>query len=259
MTTIDSLRQVTTRLDATLERTARRPDVKREADYYLAHIGSIRTLDAFMANDRLYRFAMQAHGLEELTYAKALIRRVLSEGPSRSDALANRLADPRFREIATVLDFGRLGSATTSFTRAQQGTVDKYVRQALEVETGQQSEGLRLALYFQRKAPEVTSAYGLLADRALLKVTQIALGLPAQSSSLDIEKQADLISQRLTIGDLKSPDKLGRLLDRFAARWDIENPTSTSVPPVTGLGSSSAAAGIDATLLARIQTLGRGR
>jgi hypothetical protein len=207
-----------------------------------------------MKNDRVYRYAMRAFGLEDMTYAKAFIRKVLSEGIDRKDAMANKLVDPRYRELAETFNFARYTTATTSFSRTQQGTVDRYVRQTLEVDAGQTNEGVRLALYFQRAAPRATSAYALLADRALLKVTQVALGLPASTGALDIDKQAELISKKLNVADLKEPAKLEKMLERFTALWEIENP---STPAATGPAALISGAGglLDSDLLSRIQSL----
>ncbi len=74
----------------------------------------------------------------------------------------------------------------TSLERAQQGVADKYVRQVLEEEAGQQNEGVRLALYFQRKAPGLSNAYQILADRALSTVVRTALGLPPMTAAVDM-------------------------------------------------------------------------
>lgn len=253
MTTISSYRQLAANLPQTLERTARLPEVKREADHFLSRIGGIKSLDAFMADDRVYRFAMQAFGLDDMAFAKAFMRRVLSEGVDRRDSLANRLADPRYRDLVETFNFARYGGTATTFARAQQGTVDRFVRQRLEVDAGRESEGLRLALYFQRKAPTVTSAYGLLADRALLKVTQVALGLPASSSSIDVDRQKTIIESKLDIADLKTPQKLDRLISRFAALWDVENPGAQSMPQ-NGLAPLGTDAGIGVDILTRMQT-----
>jgi hypothetical protein len=258
MTTISSYRQLASNLPAALSRTARIPEVKREADHYLSHIPKIKSIDAFMADDRVYRFAMKAFGLEDVSYAKALIRRVLSEGIDQPSSLANRLADPRYRDLVETFNFARYGGTATTFTRAQQGTVDRHVRQRLEVDAGKDNEGLRLALYFQRKAPTVTSAYGLLADRALLKVTQVALGLPPSSSSIDIERQKSMIESKLEITDLKTPERLDRLLTRFAALWDIETPGQGSAS-AAGLAPMGADGSIGLDLLTRIQALTRRR
>lgn len=245
-------------LPSALDRTARQPAVQRETAHYLASIGNIKSLDEFMGDDRVYRYAMQAFGLEEMTYAKAFMRKALSEGIDRADSFANGLRDPRFREFVEAFNFARHGRATTSFSRAQQGTVDRYVRQTLETEAGRSNEGVRLALYFQRKATGITSPMQLLADRALLKVTQVALGLPAGTAALDIDKQAELITRRLDVADLQDPEKLGRLLERFTALWEIENPTTFSaiVPNVLVGGSPY---GIDIDTLGRIQNLRIGR
>ena len=59
----------------------------------------------------------------------------------------------------------------------------QHIRQTLEEEAGAKNEGVRLALYFERKASGVKSAYGILADAALLKVVQTALGIPAEKAA----------------------------------------------------------------------------
>jgi Protein of unknown function (DUF1217) len=257
-TTIQSYQQVTRNLPASLERISRQPEVRRESERYLADITKVKSLDDFMANDRVFRYAMTAFGLEDMSYAKAFVRKILSEGIDRPTALANRLADPRYRELATAFNFNRYGSATTSFDRTQKGTVDRYVRQTLEVQAGQTNEGVRLALYFQRKAPEVASPIGLLADRALLKVTQIALGLPEATGTLDIDRQADLITRRLNVADLKDPTKLSNLLNRFAATWDTVNPsTAVRSPALDLIGGGNG--GIGGDLIAQLQKRRSGR
>ena len=252
-------RLISSDLTASLERTARQPQVKRESEHYLATIGSIKTIDDFMANDRLYRYAMTAFGLEDMAYAKAYMRKVLAEGIDRSDSFANKLSDPRFREFVETFNFARHGKATTSFGRTQQGTVDRFVQQTLEVGAGKENEGVRLALYFGRKAPGVTSPLQLLADRALLKVTQVVLGMPPSTGALDIDKQSDLVSSRLDVADLKNPDKLNRLIERFTALWELENPTTGSGSGRSTVLIGASPYGIDVDTLTLIQNVRLGR
>ena len=68
-----------------------------------------------------------------------------------------------------------MGETATTYNRAQQPAIDKYMRQTLEENAGEQNEGVRLALYFERKAPTLTSFYEVLADPALAKVVRTAL------------------------------------------------------------------------------------
>ena len=118
-----------------------------------------------------------------------------------------------------------------------QGIVDRYVRQQLEVSAGEDNEGVRLALYFQREAPRVTSAYGLLADQALWQVVKTVFGFPDGMAAEDIEKQAAAVEHRLDIGSLQDPEALDRLLTRFTAAWDASD---NAVPdPVMSLFTST--------------------
>ena len=68
-TTYTSYKLITADLATSLERVAEQPDVKRESAYYLDKIGSIKTIDEFFADSRLYNYAMKAHGLEDMAYA----------------------------------------------------------------------------------------------------------------------------------------------------------------------------------------------
>jgi hypothetical protein len=222
-------------LTAALRRTAEQPMVQRESEYYLAAIENIKSIDEFLKDDRVFKYAMKAFGLQEMDYAKAFMRKVLTEGIDDSDSFANKLSDTRYREFAETFNFARYTTGATIFARARQGTVDRYVRQTLEIEAGQTNEGVRLALYFQRKAVNVETPYHLMADSALLKVTQIALGIPAATSAMDIDRQAAMISKKLDIEDLKEPAKLDKFIERFTAFWEIENPTTPSISGVIQL------------------------
>ena len=102
----------------------------------------------------------------------------------------------------------------------QQTVVDRYTRQTLETNAGQDNEAVRLALYFQREAPNVKSVYGLLADTALWTVVKTTFGFPDTMANADIELQAKAVSQQLDIADLSDPTKLDKLITRFAAAWD---------------------------------------
>jgi hypothetical protein len=249
-----AFRLISTDMERSIARTADSPVVERESAYYLENIGKVRSVDDFMANDRLYRFATKAFGLDDMSYAKAFMRKVLEEGVDDRSSLANKLADGRYREFAATFNFARYGTATTSFGRTQQGTVDRYVRQTLEEDAGRQNEGVRLALYFQRKAADIDSPMDILADPALLKVVQTATGLSPLTAAADIDRQAAMIYARLDMDDLKDPEKLGRFIARFTSLWELQNsPAATAVPTI--IGGQPLALGFSADLLASLQNL----
>lgn len=255
-TTLAGYAAISTNLTRSLGTTAAKPQVARETEYYLANIVNVKSIDDFLADDRLFKYAMKAFGLGDMDYAKAFMRKVLSEGIDKSDSFANSLSDSRYKEFAEAFNFVRYGKTTTIFDRTRQGTVDRYVRQTLEEDVGAQNEGVRLALYFERKASGIKSAYGILADAALLKVVQTALGIAAETSAMDIDRQAEMISSRLDLEELKDPDKLEKFLGRFASLWEVQNPSTTAGTDIASvLFSQPLELGIGGDLLASLQNL----
>lgn len=253
LSTSASYRLVTRDLDSTLARTAAEPSVALETKYYQEHIGSITSIDDFLSDTRLFKYAMKAFGLEDMDYAKGLMRKVLTEGVSDSTAFANRLSDDRFVNFATTFDFATNGADATQSTDAQQGVVDRYVRQTLETEEGDDNQGVRLALYFARQAPTVTSAYDLLGDDALWEVIQTTFGFPDAMANADIERQAKAVTDQLDIADLQDPDKVNQLIERFSAIWDATQNTTTD--PVLTLFNGGQSATIDIDLVMTLKSL----
>ena len=226
--------------------------VQRDTDYYLENIGNVNSIEEFMEDDRLYAYAMKAHGLEEMTYAKAMIQKVLEEGRDEPDAFVNRLTDPRYRALAETFDFKRYDGATTSFSKAQTGVVDKFLRQQLEENAGAQNEGVRLALYFERNAPSLTTTEGILADRALSTVVRQVLQIPEATAFLDIDKQVAMLDEQIDINDFADPDKLADFIDRFVNLWDVTNAVPSADANLFGQGTGF---GLSTDLLLTIQSL----
>jgi hypothetical protein len=253
LTTIASYRVISANFERTLTTTAKQPQVARESEYYLANIEQVKSIDDFMGDDRLFRFAMKAWGLGEMSYAKAFMRKVLTEGIDTNESFANTLTDPRYREFAKAFNFKNFGSTTTVFDEVRQGAVDRFVRQQVEEDAGVQNEGVRLALYFERKASGINTPLDILADKALLQVAKTALGLPESISLLDLDRQEQLIEERLDVEDLKDPEKLEKFLTRFAAMWEINNPTSLATSPA--LLIQPIGVGFSADLLSSLQNL----
>jgi hypothetical protein len=237
-----------------LEAIRRDPVNARETEYYRANIEKVKSLEAFVSDRRLFNYALKAYGLSDMSNAQAFMRKVLEGGIDDRQALANRLSDRRYAEFVTDFNFKRYGATTTTFDRTRQGVIDRYNRAGIEQRAGEQSEGARLALYFQRRAKEIDSPFDILADRALLKFVQVATGLPVQMSFQTIERQAELISQRLDISDLDDPQELQKLIRRFNTLWDVENPQAAAAPSAA---FGTARIGLSIDILAAIQNYRR--
>lgn len=257
LTTSATYRLLTRNLDRTLKQTSAEKPVALETAYYLKTIGSIKSIDDFVKNTRVFTYAMNAFGLSDMASAKAFMRKVLTEGVADSKSFANKLADDRFVAFAKTFSFATTGADTTQSTGAQQGVVDKYIRQTLETQEGADNEGVRLALYFQRTAPTVKTAYGLLGDAALWKVVKTVFGFPDEMANADIDKQAAAVTARLNVADLKDPAKLDKLITRFTAIYDATE-TSVQDPRLALFSTDSPQASVDLSLIMTLKALKHG-
>ena len=229
--------------------------VKGETTYYLANITKVKSIDDLMSNNRLYTYALASFGLDSATEDKDLIKQVLQGGVRDPDSVANKMTDKTYAALASTFNFEAYGENATTINPAQQPTVDKYMRQTLEENAGQTNQGVRLALYFDRKAPTITSWYDVLADTALASVVRTALGLPDSFASANIDKQAQLFEQKLDISDFSDPEKLGKFLTRFTSMYEINNPTSSAVTSVSVLFAQPITVGISTDLMMAMQKL----
>ncbi|MCG6115531.1 MAG: DUF1217 domain-containing protein [Mesorhizobium sp.] len=211
------------------------PILKENTDYYMANIKSVRSIDDFLNDDRIYQFALRAKGFDGELPTKQVVRTMLEGGISDPDSPANRSPDERFAKLVETFNFARYGEEATTISAAQKPAVDKYMRQTLEEEAGSQNEGVRLALYFERMAPNMTSYFEILGDRAVGSVVRTILGLPDAVAQLDVDKQAALIKSRIDIEDFKDPEKLQELLARFTTMWELNNPTNSPQAMITTL------------------------
>jgi hypothetical protein len=272
MTTFTDYRLIAKDMSTSLQRVSEETTVARETEYYLENIGKADTIEDFLKDDRLFNYAMKAHGLEEMSYAKGLMRKVLEGGTDDDDALANKFTDTRYKEFAEAFDFVTHKDNATIFTAASQGTVDKYLQQTLEENAGADNQGVRLALYFERKMPDLLAefsaensdydedsrnrsiVFSILGDNALADVVRTALSIPPETAVADIDNQAAAIMSKLDFDDLRDPDGLSDFMERFTSLWEVSNPTGgyTSAADLLGSGSSF---GISTDLMLSINNL----
>jgi hypothetical protein len=254
LSTLASYQAITRDMSSSLASTKAEPAVASATSYYLANIGKVKTISDFVNNYQLFSYAMTAYGLGSMTYAKGMITKLLQGGVSDPSSLANQLTDPRYKAFATAFDFADNGASTTSKASATTDTVNLYAQQTMETDAGSQNQGVQLALYFQRMAPTIKSAYNILADPALLKVAQTVLNIPPQSSLQDISVQAQTITDKMNLSDLQDPTKLSKFVQRFAVMYDAQN-DATTAQPTNALLVGQGLSGISTDLLTSLQGL----
>lgn len=217
-----------------------------EVDYYTSVASSVETVDDLLADQRVVTFLKKAYGFEKENSPLFLqtLRAALVSDASDATSFVNKSGNEKFREIASAFNFAsdgtvkRVALGSVQDPNALVETQDLFLRQTMEVNAGQQNEGVRLALYFQRKAPSITSGYGILADKALFAFVTTALSLPDAVANMDTDMLAALLEKRINFEDFKDSEKLDKFIARFTALYDMENQQSTTSIPSLLLGQT---------------------
>lgn len=229
--------------------------VKREIEYYKKTIKTIKTLDDFIKNDRVFKFAMKAYGLEDMAFGKALIKKLLQEGTSSPLSMANKMSNPLYKEFAKAFDFAGKGADATSAASASTEAVEKYIQQTLEQREGNDNQGVRLALYFKRKAPSIKTTMSILADKAVLEFVQTIFSIPKASGRADIDVQVRQLEKLIDVKDFQDPKKVDKLIQRFSVMWDMTNASAATTSPILSLFNQSSEQGIGLDLMMSITKL----
>jgi hypothetical protein len=194
---------------------------------------------------RLFRFVLSAYGLDSQIDAKAFMKKVLAQDPNDSDSLSNKLVDSRYQAIAKAFNFYNVGNANVKKASFIDGLVDKYVTAEFEKSTERNNPGVRLALYFKRMAPSITSWYQIMGDKPLYEVVRTALQIPPAGSQTGVESQAKVLEKRIGLANLKDPKFLESFINRFLANYDQTNaPATLSVASLIQPLSVSASRGV---------------
>ena len=201
------------------------------------------------------------NGLDPRKVSDDFLKKAFASDLNDKKSFVNSQSDSRFAEIVSSFNFDSKGNVARLSMMGPQTrdefreTQANYVRQSLEQQQGEMNPGVRLALYFQRKAGDISSAYDILADKALSEVFRTTFNLPDSMAAMPIDQQAKFVDKFMKIKDLSDPAKVTKLLDRFTAMYDIKNSQSTGQvqSPLLNLfqGSSSGISGIsESTFLA---------
>lgn len=243
------------------QQTAVRAQATKDATAYQEAIAGIDSVSDLLANRPMVDFILMAKGLDPKKVSTDFLKKIFSSDLNNPKSFANTQSDPRFAEIVASFNFDSKGNVARLPMMGPQKrdqfreTQANYLQQSLEQQQGDTNPGVRLALYFQRKAGEITSAYDILADKALSEVFRTTFDLPDSMASMQIDQQAKVVDKFMKIKDLSDPAKVAKLLSRFSAMYDVRNSQSIDQgqSPLLNLfqGSSSGISGIsESTFLA---------
>lgn len=231
---------------------------KKEAEYFRLEIQKIKTLKDFLANDRVTKFAMESLGIDPTKVTREQLQKMFTSRLDDQNSYLNKEMDPVFRRLVTAFNFdtdGNILREDRSSIQTRRGlyeTLDSYLRQTLETQSGEENPGVRLALYFQRAAGSTTSYYTILADTALKQFINTTFGIPDELGNANVDAQVSMMKKYFDIQDFQQPDKLKKMIARFTIMYDDKQNTSN---PIMALFNSSGSVGISGETLLAVASL----
>lgn len=214
------------------------PVITRDTAYFEAKIGDINTAEELVSDRRLLRVALGAFGLQDDINNRFFIRRILEDGTIKEDALANRLTDSRYKDLAGAFGFGNDATPLSKLSDFGAKISDKFRRQQFEVAVGEQDQSLRLALNAERVLSELapsgtsdtTKWLKVMGNAPLREVFETALGLPSSFSQLDLDQQLEIFRDRAEsqlgsdqIAQFSDPEQVTKLVQRYLLRSQVED------------------------------------
>lgn len=228
------------------EKVEAKDKAQKEIDFYKKKIDTITKRADLLSDKRLVSFMLTANGFDPNAITPDFLKKIFTSNLDDPASFANQQTDPRYRTMVTSFNFNNKGEVVrpqdkgVQSSRGYYETMDLYLRQTLEEQSGEDSEGVRLALYFERKASSINSTYDIIADTPLMKVVQTVFSIPSEVLGAKVEAQKATLDRLIDIKDFQDPEKLKGFLKRFTALYDVANEanTSPSISIMLGAGSS---------------------
>lgn len=221
------------------------PRIVRDTDYFEQKISKVSSAEDLVADRRLFRVALGAFGLQEDLDNRFLIRKILEGGTKNPDALANKLSDSRYKDLAEAFGFAGPSPPRTQSAGFGAEITAAYRTRAFEVSVGESDQALRLAMNAERELAGIaTNKAGdkedtlwlrIMGNPPLRQVFETALGLPKSFAQIDLDQQLatfkDRASSQLGLGsltDLEESALREKLIERFLLRDQIAAASSLS-------------------------------
>ncbi len=241
------------------------PEISRLVDHFRSRIGSIKNAEDLVADRNLLKVTLGAFGLDEDLEKRFFIRKILTDGSKSPKALANRLADVRYRRMAAAFGFGDGGGAKTSQPGFADRIIEAYKIRQFEIEMGKSNNSMRLALNFRReitdlanrKVSDNTGWYTILGSPPLRKVVEQAFNLPIEFAGLPLNRQVETLKDKFTsllgsrhFSNLSRPENLETVIRKFLVLDDIygQSGAAASSPALSLLQDQASTTSLERTI-----------
>ncbi len=205
--------------DSQFEAFSQSVTLQRDTDYFKDKVGEVISAKDLVSDRRLLGVALGAFGLQDDINNRYFIQKILEEGTTSEDSLANRFSDARYREMSEAFGFGPSEFLKVGETDFVTAIVERFQANSFEVAAGEQRDSMRVALYAQRELGQVaelesstdTKWFTVLGDPPLRQLFEKALNLPSSIGQIDIDQQLQVFKDRAV--SVFGSDKFDQFLD----------------------------------------------
>lgn len=212
--------------------------IKRDVEYFAERIADVSSAEELVSDRQLLTVALGAFGLEDDIDNKFFIQKILEDGTTVDDALSVRIADSRYREFSAAFGFGPLEVRQNESAAFAEDMIARFQANGFEVATGQQNDGMRVALYAQRALGDIaagdasadTKWFTILGDPPMRQLFERALNLPTSIGQIDLDQQLGIFKER-TQAVFGSDDPsifaedgaIADIIEKYIVRQQIQN------------------------------------
>lgn len=218
--------------------------VKRDVENFREKIGSVLSAAELVEDYDLLRVALGAFGLQDEIGNKYLIEKVLNEGTEDNAALANRMGDSRYADLADAFGFGPDSLFPKMILDSKvDDIVSRYHDRQFEVAVGNVDNDMRLALNVEQgltdiladDASNTSNWFNLMGNPPLRQVLETAMGFPKSFGAIDLDQQLTHFKDRAQsmfgtdeVEKLAEPENMEKMIRLFlirseAAQFSLSN------------------------------------
>lgn len=215
-------------IEQEIAKFAERPLIKRKTEEFRAQVAEIETVDEFFKKYKVLQFALSAYGMESEARYPARIRQTMMSDPNDRYSVANRMADERYRQLAREFDFFNKGVDQLKDSNFVDYLVNGFVRNEFEKDAGTLNPDVTAALYFRRKAPQMTKTNQLYGDVQLFDVVKEALAIPSAAVNQPVAQLTARIERDFDVSRVGDKAYVDKFITRYLAMKDMNQQQSTS-------------------------------
>ncbi|SPF81209.1 DUF1217 domain-containing protein [Pseudoprimorskyibacter insulae] len=223
------------------------PEMQTDAAYLREKMPALSAASDVTDDYRLKKVVLGAFDMLEDIGSRFFVKKLIGDGIANPQALANRLQDARYKDLAGAMVLSSTLAGTDAGAAHLEGIVLKYQELSFERAVGDQNADFRVAMGLERQLPELTSSansnnaawFRVMGTKSLRTAFETVLGLPSSFSQLDLDKQLEIFKSKAEtrfgtdqLSELAKEDMLPKLSEAYIVQRQISDSGQSGVQSI---------------------------